>query len=126
MPLHWTINSQMRTVDVVARDEVTVADAMAFFDATEGAAALSYKMLIDGSGGWATMTGEDMMALVVRIRHQHRLSVMGALAIVVSPEQAHQFARVLGAAAVADRPMKVFDELKPARRWLEAQLPAWP
>jgi hypothetical protein len=126
MPLNWTIDSQRRIVDVVAQDEVVVTDVMAFFDAIEDAAALPYKTLIDGSRGRATMSNEDMMALVVRIRQQHRLSMMGPLAIVVSPEQAQQFARVLGAAAVADRPMKVFDELRPARRWLEAQLPAWP
>lgn len=126
MPLHWKIDSQRRTVDVVAEDEVTVVDVMAFLDALEQAEALPYKTLIDGSRGRANMTGEDMMALVVRIREQHRLSVIGPLAVVVSREQAQQFARVLGAAAVADRPMKVFDEIKPARRWLEAQLPAWP
>lgn len=126
MPLNWTIDSQTRTVDVVAQDEVTVANAMAFFDAIEGAGALPYKTLIDGSRGRAMMSDEDLMALVVRIRQQHQLSIIGPLAIVLSPEQAHQLARVLGAAAVADRPMKVFDELRPARRWLEAQLPARP
>ena len=36
-------------------------------------------------------------------------------------EQAQRIARLLGAAAVADRPMKVFEDVKPARRWLEAQ-----
>ena len=69
-------------------------------------------------------TAEELMAVVVRIRNQHGLSAMGALAVVASPEQAHTLARVLGAAAVADRPLKVFDELKAARRWFEAQLPA--
>jgi hypothetical protein len=72
------------------------------------------------------MTAEELMAVVVRIRSQHGLSAMGALAVVVSPEQAHQFARLLGAAAVADRPLKVFDEVTPARRWLGAQLPVRP
>ena len=124
MPLHWTIDSQLRTVDIVAEDDVTLADAMAFFDAIEGAAALPYNKLFDGRRGRPAMTAEELMAIVVRIRSQHGLSTMGALAVVASPEQAHYLARVLGAAAVADRPLKVFDELKAARRWFEAQLPA--
>lgn len=126
MPLYWTIDSRLRTVDVVAEDDVTLADAMAFFDATEAAATLAYKQLFDGSRGRTSMTGEELMAIVVRIRSQHGMSAMGALAVVASPEQSHQFARLLGAAAVADRPLKVFDEVTPARRWLEAQLPVRP
>ena len=102
---------------------MTLADAMAFFDAIEGAAALPYNKLFDGRRGRAAMTGEELMAVIVRIRSHHGLSAMGALAVVASPEQAHQFARLLGAAAVADRPLKIFDELTPARRWFAAQHP---
>ena len=126
MPLYWTFDSNLRTVDVVAEGEVTLADAMAFFDATETAATLAYKQLIDGSRGRAAMTAEELMAIVVRIRSQHDMSAMGALAVVVTREQAHQFARLLGAAAVADRPLRVFDELRLARRWLDAQAPVQP
>jgi hypothetical protein len=126
MPLRWTIDPVRRTVDAVAKDEVTAAEAMAFFDAIEAAAALPYKKLIDGSTGWSAMTGEELLAIAVRIRDQHRMSPMGPLAVVANAEQSHQFARLLGAAAVADRPLKVFDELRLARRWLAAQLPVWP
>ena len=126
MPLYWTIDSGLRTVNIVAEDDVTLADAMAFFDAIEEAAALPYNKLFDGSRGRAAMTAEELMAVVVRIRSQHGMSAMGALAVVASPEQSHQFARLLGAAAVADRPLKVFDELTPARRWLGAQRPVRP
>src|SRR5258708_36403751 len=78
MPLHWTIDSQLSTVDIVAEDDVTVADAMAFFDAIEDAAALPYNKLFNGTRGRAAMTGEELMAGVARIRNQHGLSAMGA------------------------------------------------
>jgi hypothetical protein len=123
MALHWTIDSQRRTVDIAADGEVTAADAMAFFDAIEGAQALPYNKLLDCTRGSTAMTPEDLMSIVVRIRAQHGLSVMGALAVVATPEQAQILAGVLGAAAVADRPIKIFDELRPARRWLDAQPP---
>jgi len=121
MALHWTIDSRRRTVDVVADGDVTMADAMRFFDAVEGANALAYSKLLDGTRGQAAMTPDDVLSIIVRVRSLHALGTMGALAVVATAEQAQRIARLLGAAAVADRPMKVFDDLRQARRWLEAQ-----
>ena len=121
MALYWTIDSRKRAIDVVADGEVSMADAMAFFDAVEGASALSYSKLLDGTRARAAMTPDDVLSIIVRIRGLHALGAMGALAVVATAEQAQRIARLLGAAAIADRPMKVFDDLKLARRWLEAQ-----
>jgi hypothetical protein len=121
MALNWTIDTDRHTVDIVAEGDVTVAEAMAFFDDIELKEALSYNKLLDGARGRADMTNDDLMAIAARVRSQHSVGVMGALAIVVTPEQAQRIARVLGAAAVADRPLKVFDEIRPARRWRDAQ-----
>ena len=123
MPLHWTIDDTRRTVDIVAEGEVTLADALAFFDGMRQAKALPYNKLLDGARGHAAMTDEEVMAVVARVRDQHSLDVMGALAIVITREQAHRLVRVLGAAAVADRPIKVFDDIRQARRWRDAQVP---
>jgi hypothetical protein len=121
--LRWTIDDTHRTVDIVAEGEVTLADAMAFFDGMQQAKALPYNKLLDGARGHAAMTDEEVMAVAARVRDMHSLDVVGALAIVVTPEQSHRLARVLGAAAVADRPIKVFDDVRLARRWRDAQAP---
>ena len=121
MTLYWTIDSRKRTVEVVADGDVSMADAMAFFDAVEGANALSYSKLLDGAGGRAAMSPDDVLAIIVRIRGLHALGTMGVLAVVATAEQAQRIARLLGAAAVADRPIKLFDDVKLARRWLEGQ-----
>ncbi len=126
MALYWTIDSRRCTVEVVAEGDVSVADAMAFFDAVEGAKALNYSKLLDGTRARAAMTPDEMLAIIVRIRGLHALGTMGALAVAATPEQAQRIARLLGAAAVADRPMKVFEDVKLARRWLEAQSPRHP
>jgi hypothetical protein len=126
MALYWTIDSRRRTVDVVADGEVSMTDAMAFFDAVEGANALAYSKLLDGTRLRAAMTSDDVLSIIVRVRGLHALGPMGALAIVATAEQAERVARLLGAAAVADRPMKVFDDVKQARRWIEAQPPRIP
>jgi hypothetical protein len=126
MALYWTIDSRRRAVEIVAEGDVTMTDAMAFFDAVEGAEALAYSKLLDGTRARAAMTPDDVLSIVVRIRGLHALGTMGALAVVATAEQAQRIARLLGAAAVADRPMKVFDDLRLARRWLEAQAPRHP
>jgi hypothetical protein len=99
---------------------------MAFFDAVEGANALPYCKLLDGTRLRAAMTPDDVLSIIVRIRGLHALGTMGALAVVATAEQAEHIARLLGAAAVADRPMKVFGDVKQARRWSEAQPPRIP
>ena len=126
MPLYWTIDSRRRAIELVADGEVSMADAMAFFDAVEGAEALAYSKLLDGTRARAAMTPDDVLSIIVRVRSLHALGTMGALAVVATAEQAQRIARLLGAAAVADRPMKVFDDVRQARRWLEAQPPRSP
>ena len=121
MALYWTIDSRRRTVELVAEGEVSMADTMTFFDAVEGAEALSYSKLLDGTRARATMTPDDMLSIIVRIRGLHALGTMGPLAVVATAEQAQRIARLLGAAAVPDRPMKVFEDVRLARRWLAAQ-----
>src|ERR1044071_1391759 len=123
MALYWTIDSRRRIVELVADGDVSMADAMAFFDAVEGAQALAYNKLLDGTGGRVAMTPDDILAIVVRIRGLHALGATGALAVAATAEQAQRIARLLGAAAVADRPRKIFEAVKLARRWLEAQPP---
>jgi hypothetical protein len=126
MALYWTIDSRRRAVELVAEGDVSMVDAMAFFDAVEGAEALTYSKLLDGTRARAAMTSDDLLSIVVRIRGLHALGTMGALAVVTTAEQARRIARLLGAAAVADRPMKVFEDVRLARRWLEAQPPRHP
>ena len=45
--------------------------------------------------------------------------MMGALAIVATAEQTVVFARLLGALASAKRPIRVFENPRQARNWIE-------
>ena len=49
---------------------------------------------------------------------------VGPLAIVLSDDKAAAAARVLGILASADRPIKLFTSLPPARRWIDSLVPA--
>ena len=67
------------------------------------------------------MTGEELLAVCARIRSYHEQGPVGALAIVCTPEQTVEFARLLGTLASADRSIKMFPSLRQAHTWLGHQ-----
>jgi hypothetical protein len=121
MALYWTIDSKERLFTGSGEGDIAFADAMALLDALAGAGALSYRKLFDGRAVQSSMTGEELLAVCARIRAYHELGPVGALAIVCTPEQTVEFARLLGALASADRPIKMFPGLRQARTWLDQQ-----
>jgi hypothetical protein len=121
MPLYWTIDSRARLLSARAEGEVSLEQALELLEAASGASALSYRKLFDGRSGTSSMSGEELLALCVKLRSYHVQGPMGALAVVANPDQTWIFARVLGALAAADRPMKVFEGLRQARGWLDGQ-----
>ena len=121
MPLYWTIDSKERLFTGSGEGDVTFADAMALLDALAGAKALSYRKLFDGRAVQSSMTGEELLTVCAKIRAYHEQGPVGALAIVCTPEQTVTFARLLGALAAADRPIKMFPGLRQARTWLGYQ-----
>ena len=120
MPLHWTIDSKERLVIAVVDGEVTREEIQTYVDALVGAKALTYRKLFDASRGDTTMGPEEMMALGAMFRGFHARGEVGPLAIVVPDDKIELVSRVLGILAAADRPMRVFRETEPARRWIES------
>jgi hypothetical protein len=121
MPLYWTIESRTKLVTLVAEGEVFLEDAVACLAAVHGASATPYRKLFDGRRGVSSMTEQELLMVGAEIRAHHRHSKVGALAVVAPPEQTGAFGRLLGTLAMADRPMRLFDELAPAQRWLDEQ-----
>jgi hypothetical protein len=119
MPLYWTIDSRQKLVTVTCAGDVTRADLVDYLNAVEGAGALTYCKIFDGTAFQTSMTSIEMLEIGALFRSYHAQPV-GPLAIVLSPDKADLFARVLGILAAADRPMRVFTRLAPARRWIEA------
>ncbi len=87
----------------------------------DAAEAMAYRKLFDATRGGTSMNAGDMLALGVRMRAFHALGPMGPLAVVMPPDKGELASRILGMLAAADRPMRVFGELAPARRWIMAQ-----
>jgi hypothetical protein len=121
MPLYWIIDSRAELVSAVAEGDVPLSDAMAFLRALSGAKVTGYRKLFDGRNGTSSMSAQELLMVTAEIRSHHSLGKVGALAIIADPDQTEPFARVLGALALADRPMKLFDSPTRARNWLDAQ-----
>ena len=124
MPLYWTIDSKERLFIGIGEGEVTLADAMSLLDAQAGAGAVSYRKLFDGRAVQSSMTGDEILEVCARIRALHEQAPVGALAIVCTQEQTVRFARLLGALAAADRPIKLFNSPRKACIWLDQQTAA--
>jgi hypothetical protein len=122
MPLHWTIDPEQRLVTAVAEGGVTRSQFDAFLDALSRDHAHGYRKLFDGRRGAADMPSEDIMVLGARMRASHDNGPIGALAAVVPAEHVETISSVLGMLAAAKRPMRVFQAVGPARRWI-ASLP---
>jgi hypothetical protein len=121
MPLYWTIDSKERLFTAVGEGEVGLTDATSLLEALAGSGALSYRKLFDGRAVQSAMTADELLAVCAKIRTYHDRGPIGAVAMVGTPEQTVRFARLLGALASADRPMKVFTSVRQARNWLDQQ-----
>ena len=121
MPIHWIIDSRAEFVSAAAEGDVTLDDVLAFLRTLSGAKVTSYRKLFDGRAGTSSMNPQEVLQICAEIRAHHGLGKVGALAVVANPDQTEPFARVLGALALADRPMRLFDNPTRARNWLEGQ-----
>jgi hypothetical protein len=121
MPLYWTIDSKARLFTGVAEGHVSMRDALDLLEAMAGAKAMSYRKLFDSRAAAPRLSSDELLSLCARIRSYHEQGMMGALAIVATAEQTTVFARLLGALASAERPIKVFDSPRQARNWIEYQ-----
>ena len=121
MPLYWTIDSRAKLVTLVAEGEVFLDEAVACLAAVEGASATPYRKLFDGRTGISSLTDAELLMVGAEIRAHHRHGKVGALAVVAPPARTGTISRLLGMFAMADRPMRLFDELAPAQRWLDEQ-----
>jgi hypothetical protein len=89
MPLHWTIDSRLRTFVATCDGTVDLAEVNVMLDAVVGANGLGYRKLFDGMNGNTQMSALDMLSIGVRIRAlQDGYRKHGPLAIVVQSSSA--------------------------------------
>jgi hypothetical protein len=120
MPLHWTIDPQERLATATAEGDITRAEIETFHEELRQAGGFAYRKLFDGTRARLAMGPDDLMAVGVRLRASHDEGPIGPLAVVVPEDQFDRVAHVLGMLAAADRKMRVFRQVGPARKWIDS------
>jgi len=122
MPLTWTISHPTRLVVAVASGELLPQDIESYFDDVTRQNASAYRKLFDASQATAHLGEDELFGLGARIRAYIALGPIGPVAIVVPrDEQAKAQASMFAALAEADRPIRIFRDLRLAQQWLDAQ-----
>lgn len=118
MPLHWTVQSSTKLVTIVAEGDVTKADIEAYLAMVRGAGVVEWRKLFDARKGRDAFTAEEVESIGVRIRDAAATATVGPIAFVMPEVETPSLRRFLGFLAAARRPMKLFREIEPARRWI--------
>lgn len=118
MPLHWTVHSSSKLVTVVADGDVTKADIEAYLAMVMGAGVVEWRKLFDARKGRGAFTDEEVEGIGVRIREAANRQAVGPIAFVMPERETPALRRFLGFLAAARRPMRLFREIEPARRWI--------
>lgn len=118
MALEWKISHPDRMVEAAARGHLELQDVERYFDDVMVSGALPYRKLFDASQASSFITDGDMMMLGARMSAYAKLGPLGPLAIVAPSPGLRQRARLFATLAPADRPLKIFNSVEAARKWL--------
>ena len=118
MPLHWTVESRPQLVSVVAEGDVVLSDVEAYLEMVSAANLSDWRKLIDARTARPAFTVPDVNILGVRVRAADAVRPIGPLAFVTPEAVTPELSRLLGFLAAAKRPMRIFHQLAPARRWI--------
>lgn len=118
MPLHWTVESRLKLIIIVAERDVTRSDVEGFLNFIRGADIGGWPKLIDARDAHLALTITEVNEVGVRLRTGHASRTVGPLAVVMPAEESPELARLLGFLAAAKRPMRLFQDYGRARKWI--------
>lgn len=122
MPICWTIDAQRGFVTAKTIGNVSRQDLERFIEAVAKAGAYAYPKLFDASASFTTMEDAEVLALAIRFKTIGLSEKLGSLAVVLPTYGGSRIARLLGVLATAKRPMRIFHDIRAARRWIKQYL----
>ena len=126
MPVMWAVFHSTRLVTITFRGLVTREDFDDYLDGVLTPATLSYRKLVDLTEGSVVLSAADIAGFTARVHEHGRAGTMGAVALAIRPNAQKQLALLVESlSAAADRPLKVFGDLRTAREWLDTSSPDW-
>lgn len=120
MPINWTISHADKLVVAVADGETERSDIDKYLSALVSEGAMPYRKLFDLSFAPLSIGVAELRALGQRVAEVAKDGPVGPVAIVVGSELAQEMAEIFGSRALADRPLRIFDDVPKAREWLDS------
>lgn len=117
MPIYTDVSPHSKTVVIVARGLVRVEDVIACFEKLTEPKIRGYAKILDATGLMSDVTREQVDRMAVALRGRPATLLRGPLAVVVDPAR-RGIAEVFADATSDDRPVKIFECLTMALRWL--------
>jgi|SRR5882724_7232240 len=124
MPIYVTVYHLDKTIIGKTEGDVTLADIEGYLEDIVKARAVPYRKIFDATGGTSRLTPEDVETLRAKLKEftQTRDNV-GPFAVVTGGDRQGRMANICQTISTADRPMRVFNDIHSARRWLDEELP---
>ena len=121
MPIHINVCALNRTILIVARGHVSDEEIIASIGKMKPAELRGYAKIVDVTGSTSSVTREKVSDIASALRSGPDAVPRGPIAFVVDPER-EGFAELFAQATRDDRPIKLFESLHEARRWLAENL----
>lgn len=118
MAIHLDISRLDRLVMVVIIGDATADDVRALAHQFAEADMVPYRKIIDITAGTLAMDDAELAAVTAFLRERPVATARGPLAFVVDPARA-RVAEKFAELTAGERPVKVFQSLHAARRWLD-------
>ena len=110
-------------VQVEASGRVVASEVFEHINQLELENALAYPKLIDARRMQVGFSAEEVMQFAAAISGLGAVEVLGPLAVVATSDEATAMARRYIHLSASQRPAKLFNSIKKAEKWLDAQRP---
>jgi hypothetical protein len=110
-------------VQVEVSGRVVASEVFEHINQLELENALVYPKLIDARRMQVGFTAEEVMQFAAAISGLGAVELLGPLAVVATSDEATAMARRYIHLSAAQRPAKLFNSIKKAEKWLDAQRP---
>ena len=121
MPIHMNVCALNRTILIVARGHLSDEEIIGSIEKMKLPEIRGYAKIVDVTGSTSSVTREKVSGIANALRCGTDAIPRGPLAFVVDPER-EGFAEVFAHATSDHRPIKLFQSLHEARRWLAENL----
>ena len=121
MPYHLDISRLDRLVVIVARGHVTPDDFVGATKQLIAAGVPHYAKIIDVSGATSELTKTQVEGIAKLLRDDPDTGSRGPVAFVIDPNR-EGFANAFADVTKSDRPVKLFESIHEARKWIAQKL----